>query len=76
MKAMARIYNFKKHDWDSVRNTITDEKHLRAYDSILIEFKRLYELHRSTNWPEQASYERLDELQFHLDTYRKAYKTQ
>lgn len=73
---MARIYNFKKHDWDSVRNTITDEKHLRAYDSILIEFKRLYELHRSTKWPEQASYERLDELQFHLDTYRKAYKTQ
>lgn len=73
---MARIYNFKKYDWDGVRSTITDEKHLRAYNSILLEFKRLYEAHVSTDWPDQASFDKLDELQFHLNSYRKAYKTQ
>lgn len=70
-----KIYNFEKYDWDSVQNTITDEKHLRAFNSILIEFKRLYEHHKGTNWPEQSSYDKLDELQQHLDNYRKAYKT-
>lgn len=72
---MTQIYNFQKHNWDSVRSTITDERHLRAFDSIFIEFKRLYELHKINNWPEQSSYDKLDELQLHLDNYRKAYKT-
>lgn len=73
---MCRIYNFQKHDWDGVRTTITDENHLRAYDSILIEFKRLYAVLRSTDWAEQNLYDTLDQMQFDLDNYRKAYKTQ
>ena len=73
---MTKIYNFKKYNWDDVSNTITDEKHLRAYNSLLLEFKRLYEAHIGTNWPNQASFDKLEELQFHLDSYRKAYKTQ
>jgi len=72
---MTKIYNFKKYNWDNVRSTITDERHLRAFNSIFIEFERLYELHKANDWPDQSSYDKLDELQLHLDNYRKAYKT-
>lgn len=68
------IYNFEKHDWDEVQSTITDLKHLEAYKSILVEFKSLYAITRKGNCDDQKVYDRLDELQMFLDSYRKAYK--
>ncbi len=71
---MARIYNFEKHNWDDVRNIITDEKHLNAYNSILVEFKELYAISRTGKCDDMAVYNRLDQLQEFLDSYRKYYK--
>jgi hypothetical protein len=68
------IHNFEKHDWDEVQSTITDVNHLEAYKSILIEFKSLYTVTRAGNCDDQKVYDRLDELQMFLDSYRKAYK--
>lgn len=72
---MGRIYNFEKHDWDGVRNTITDIEHLSAYDSILVEFKDLYAISRTGKCNDMNVFNRLDQLQDFLDGYRKHYKT-
>ena len=71
---MARIYNYEKHNWDGVRDTITDVKHLNAYNSILVEFKELYALTRTGKCDDMAVYNRLDQLQEFLDSYRRHYK--
>lgn len=71
---MARIYNFEKNDWDKVADTITDEKHLAHYNEILNEFKRLYAITKTGNCHDNKVYDRLDDLQIFLDSYRKAYR--